>query len=201
MSNNTNDPNTSSSALSKKARLAHWITGGTKRGPSTMSSFTRMTRDRNDVKKATKAWAVAGERGLDDHHGRWGRSGLPGALDQARGAGPRPRGTALIRWFREGGGGGGHGGNPADAAGQPEMQQEGRQGQGQGPGQAEAEAEAGPAEDDIYGSGDDTMGSRAEGGNNRDGGTTAETATGDRVGQQAGEGGDDQHQEGAARPS
>lgn len=152
---NTNDPNTPSSALSKKARLAHWITGGTDCGPSTMSSFVRMTRDRNDVKKATKAWTLAGARGLEEHQGQWGRLA-------------RPRGTALIRWYREGGGGGGgdgvggrdgHGVNPVGAAGQPETQQEGRQGQEQ----------TGPVEDDIYGSGDDTRGPRAEGGNTGDG--------------------------------
>ncbi|KAG6363510.1 hypothetical protein INS49_008610 [Diaporthe citri] len=87
MSNNTNDPDSPSSALSKKARLAHWITGGTNRGPSTMSSFSRMARDRNDIKKATEAWALARERGLAEHQGQWGRSGVPGALDQAAAAG------------------------------------------------------------------------------------------------------------------
>lgn len=160
MSSNPNDPGSPSSALSKKARLAHWITGGTNRGPSTMSSFSRMARDRNDIKKATEAWALSRERGLAEHQGQWGRSGVPGALDQARGTAPRPRGTALIRWFREGGGGGGdrQRADPEDAAGQPEMQQRGRQGQ---PQVAPVE---GDTEDDIYGADDDNMGPRAEGG-------------------------------------
>lgn len=155
MSNNTNDPNSPSSALSEKARLAHWITGGTNRGPSTMSSFSRMARDRNDIKKATEAWELARERGLAEHQGQWGRSGVLGGLDQARGTAPRPRGMALIRWFREGGGGGGGGGgqgaDSGGAPGQPEMQQQGRQGEGQ----------TGPVEDDIYGA-DDTWEARAE---------------------------------------
>lgn len=160
MSSNPNDPDSPSSALSKKARLAHWITGGTNRGPSTMSSFSRMTRDRNDIKKATEAWALSRERGLAEHQGQWGRSGVPGALDQARGTAPRPRGTALIRWFREGGGDGGdrQRADPEDVAGQPEMQQRGRQGQ---PQVAPVE---GDTENDIYGADDDTMGPRAVGG-------------------------------------
>lgn len=181
-----NDPNTPNSSLSKKARLAHWITGGTNRGPSTMSSFVRMTRDRNDVKKATRAWSVAGQRGLDEHQDQWGRPGLMGALDQARGTAARPRGAALIRWFREGGGGGGGVGaerpevGGTDAVGQPEMQQRGRQGRRQ----------ASPAEDDIYGAGDDTIGPRVEGSNTGDGDTAAGTTTGDGAGQpQIGEGG------------
>ncbi|KAG8165195.1 hypothetical protein KVR01_005470 [Diaporthe batatas] len=155
------DPSSPTSPLSKKARLAHWITGGTNRGPSTMSSFIRMTRDRNDIKKATKAWSLAGERALDEHQSQWGAS--------------RPKGAALIRWYREGGGGGGgtHEANRGDAVQQPEMQQRGRQGQG----------EAAPVEDDIYRAGDNTLGQRAEGGNTGDGGTITATATG--------EGGDD----------
>lgn len=153
MSNNDNDPNSPSSALSKKARLAHWITGGTNRPPSTMSSFSRMTRNRNDVKKAAEAWELARERALDEHEGQWGRSGFLGALDQARGTAPRPRGTALIRWYREegGAGAGGGGGNR-----QPEMQQRGRQQQGRtGPVE-------GDVEDDIYGASDDAAGPNAE---------------------------------------
>lgn len=201
MSNNINDPASPSSALSKKARLAHWITGGTNRGPFTMSSFSRMARDRNDIKKATEAWAVARKRGLAEHQGQWGRSGVEGALDRARGTAPRPRGTALVRWFREGGGGGGGGGDgpradPGDAAGQPEMQQRGRQGQ---PRTGPVE---GDTEDDIYGADDDTMGPRAEGGNTGDGDAAANTSTNEAPEQQqTGEGGDGHHQEGPARPA
>lgn len=177
MSNNTDDPANPSSALSKKARLAHWITGGTNRGPSTMSSFTRMARDRNDIKKATEAWETASKRGLDEHQGQWGRPGVVGALDQASGSAPRLRGTALIRWFREGGGGGERGAGHGGAATQSEMQQQGRQGQG----------EAGPSQDDmgddIYGAYDATTGARTEGGNAGDGDMTAGTPTGNASGQ------------------
>lgn len=126
MSNSTNTTTGQgepSSALSKKARLAHWITGGTGRSPSTMSSFTRMTRDRNDVKKANKAWVLSRKRALDEHRQQWGRSGFVGAVDQARGTAPKPKGTALIRWYRDNGGGGlraDHG----DAAGHPGQQQQ-----------------------------------------------------------------------------
>lgn len=197
MSNNIDDPNSPSSALSKKARLAHWITGGTNRGPSTMSSFTRMARDRNDIKKATEAWDLASKCGLNEHQGQWGRSGVVGALDQASGSAPRPRGTALIRWIREGGGRGERGAGPGDAAAQSEMQQQGRQGQG----------EAGPSqddmEDDIYGADDATTGARIEGGNAGDGDMTAGTPTGNASGQeQTAEGDNDHHQEGGpARPA
>lgn len=193
MSNKTDDPSSSTSALSKTARAAHWITGGTDRGPTTMSSFSRMTRDRNDIKKATEAWELARKRGLDEHQGRWGRSGVLGALDQARGAAPRPRGTALIRWFRERGGGVDTGGDgprvePGDAAGEPEMHQQ---------------EQTGPVdsdiEDDIYGA-DDATGARAERDNIGDGDTAAGTVPGDASGlQQAAGGGDDDHQEGPAR--
>lgn len=196
MSNDPNNPNSPSSALSKKARLAHWITGGTNRGPSTMSSFSRMARDRNDFKKAKEAWALARERALAEHQGQWGRSGVLGAVDQARGTAPRPNGKALIRCFREGGGGGGGRGEVGgegrpgaeDAAGQPEMQQQARQG---GP---QTEPSDGDLEDDIYGADDDTMGARAEGGNTGNGDTAVGTATGHGVGQQqTAEGGGDQH--------
>lgn len=198
MSNNTNDPSSPTSSLSKKARLAHWITGGTNRGPSTMTSFSRMTRDRNDIRKATKAWVQTRKQGLDEHQGRWGKSGVLGALDQARGTAPRPRGTALIRWFREGGGGDGGVGqvtNLGAAAGQPEMQQQELQRQGQ------AGPNGGDTEDDIYGAEDATMGAMAERGSTGDGDTAAWTPTGDAVGQQqTGEGGND-HEGVTARPA
>lgn len=179
MSNDTDDPSSPSSALSKKARLAHWITGGTNRGPSTMSSFIRMTRDRNDVQKATKAWSLARESGLNEHHDQWGRPGLPGALDQARGAAPRPRGAALIRWFRDGGSGGGNGGDGhetdhRDAVRQPETHQQERQGQEQ----------TEPTEDDIYGAGDDTNAPRDGSDDTGDSDTVAGRATGEGVQQQ-----------------
>ncbi|KAJ0121190.1 hypothetical protein J7T55_008353 [Diaporthe amygdali] len=167
MSNTTDDPNDPSSFLSKKARLAHWITGGTNRGPSTMSSFNRMVKDRNDFKKASQAWALAQERGLDEHQGRWGRSGLPGAVDEARGTAPKPRGMALVRWFRENGGAGdgriGRGEQPGEAAAQPAQQQQERQQQ------------TGPIEDDIYGASDDA--GTTEGDNTGDGDTAARTVT------------------------
>lgn len=186
MSNNTDDPSSPTSALSKTARLAHWITGGTNRGPSTMSSFSRMTRDRNDIKKATEAWELARKRGLDEHQGQWGRSGVLGALDQARGAAPRPRGTALIRWFKEGGGRVNSGGDGPRA--EPEMHQQ---------------EQTGPVdsdiEDDIYGA-DDATGARAERDSIGDGDTAAGTVPGDASRrQQAAGGGDDDHQEGPAR--
>lgn len=171
MSNNTDDPSSPASALSKMARAAHWVTGGTNRGPSTMSSFSRMTRDRNDINKATKAW------------------------DQARGKAPRPRGRALIRWYREGGGGvdnggDGHNADHGDAARQPEMHQQ----EHIGPVDSNIEI-------DIYGA-DDTTGARAESDNTGGGDTEAGTVPGDASGrQQAAEGGDDDHQGGPAGPA
>lgn len=161
-----------------------------------MSSFARMVRDRNDIKKATEAWALASTRGLDEHQGQWGRSGVVGALDQAGGSAPRPRGTALIRWFRDGGGAE-RGAGPGVATGRPEMQQSGRQGTGQRVSSREN------IEDDIYGAGDATTGARTEGGNAGDGDMTAGSPTGDASGQeQTAEGGDDHHQEcGPARPA
>ncbi|POS76757.1 hypothetical protein DHEL01_v204847 [Diaporthe helianthi] len=189
-----NNPNSPTSSLSKKARLAHWITGGTNRGPSTMSSFVRMTRDRNDMKKATKAWSLASERGLDEHQGQWGKSGLMGTLDQMQGTAPRPRGAALIRWFRAGGGGSGggdgddgvgrHEADRGDAGRQPEMQQRAREGQ----------VEAGPVEDDIYGAGDNAQGQTAEGDNIGDGDRIERIATGEGVGQRPLGGGGHGHQ-------
>lgn len=165
-----------------------------------MSSFTRMARDRNDIRKATEAWALASKRGLDEHQGQWGRSGVVGALDQAGGSAPRPRGMALIRWFRDGGGdvgGAARGAGPGVAAGRPEMQQSGQQGTGQ------RVSSRNDIEDDIYGADDATTGARTEGGNAGDGDMTAGSPTGDASGQeQTAEGGDDHHQEcGPARPA
>lgn len=155
-----------------------------------------MARDRNDVKRAAEAWALAGERGLAGHQGQWGRSGVLGSLDQARGTAPRPKGTALIRWFREGRGGDGRGADAEDAAGQPGVQQHGHQDRGQtGPVE-------GDLEDDIYGADDDTTGARGEGGNTGDGDTTAGTANENAFGQQqTAEGGDNHRQGGYAPPA
>lgn len=161
-----------------------------------MSSFARMVRDRNDIKKATEAWALASTRGLDEHQGQWGRSGVVGALDQAGGSAPRPRGTALIRWFRDGGGAE-RGAGPGVTAGRPEMQQSGRQGTRQRVFLRD------DIEDDIYGADDATTGTRTDGGNAGDGDLTAGSPTGDASGQeQTAEGGDDHHQEcGPVRPA
>lgn len=99
------DPSNPSSPLSSKARLIYFLTGGTGRGPVTMAGLRKMARQRNDVEKASKAWDAAGKKDLARHQGRWGRSGLTGSLDEARGVGPKPTGTALIRWHsREGSG-------------------------------------------------------------------------------------------------
>lgn len=100
------DPSSPASRLSSKARLAYFLTGGTRRGPATMAGLLRLSRDRNDVKKAHEGWAAARKEDLDRHQGRWGRSGLAGGLEEVGGLGPKPRGTALVRWVRENDGGG-----------------------------------------------------------------------------------------------
>lgn len=102
--NNGNDPTNATSRLSSKARLAYYLTGGRRRGPTTMASLLKLTRDRNDVKKGHKAWAAASKADLNRYQGQWGQSGLAGKLEDARGAGPKPRGMALVRWYRGNGG-------------------------------------------------------------------------------------------------
>ncbi|KAI3392581.1 hypothetical protein diail_5493 [Diaporthe ilicicola] len=187
MSHHPSDP---SSDLSKKARLAHWITGGTGRGPSTMSSFTGMVRDRNDVKKASEAWALSRQSALDEHQQRWGSSGVVGAVDQARGTAPKPKGTALIRWSRENGGGGQRAG---DAAGQPVQPAQPAQ---------QHQQQVDPVEDGIYGAGDDAVEARTEGGNTGDGDAIPGTGSGDPVGsRETAETGDHQQEESPARPA
>ncbi|KAL1864408.1 hypothetical protein Daus18300_007640 [Diaporthe australafricana] len=177
--NNTSGPGDPSSALSKKARLAHWITGGTGRSPSTMSSFTRMTRDRNDVKKANEAWRLSRERALGEHQQQWGRSGFVGAVDQARGTAPKPKGMALIRWYRDGRGG--LRAEHENVAGQPEQQQ-----------QEQQEQQQTRLEEDIYGAHDDAVREGTERGNTGDADAAAGTVNGDTVGpQQTAAAGDD----------
>lgn len=102
-----NDPNDPNSALSRKMRLAAWITGacGNKACPSTAAAFRRMARERCDVARAREAWDARRKEALEAHGRRWGRSGVAGLLEDVAKGGPRPRGTELIRWWKEEGGG------------------------------------------------------------------------------------------------
>ncbi|KAK7737439.1 hypothetical protein SLS53_006512 [Cytospora paraplurivora] len=152
---NTNDPSNPSSRLSAKARLAYYLTGGTKRGPSNMTSFVKLVRERNDVSKGSNAWNAARKAALDEHHRRWGRPGLAGKLGEARGLGPKPRGRAMIRWYREEGGGAGavgQGGRRVASADRPAQSAQDHQ-NSQGRQQPE---------DDIYGVSDEEPGQQTE---------------------------------------
>jgi hypothetical protein len=71
---NDNDPSNPSSRLSSKARLAYYLTGGTRRGPGTMTSLLRLARDRNDAGRGHKAWGAARDEDLARHQDRWGQS-------------------------------------------------------------------------------------------------------------------------------
>ncbi|ROW01669.1 hypothetical protein VSDG_02210 [Cytospora chrysosperma] len=145
---NDNDPSSPSSRLSSKARLAYYLTGGTRRGPGTMTSLLRLARDRNDAGRGHKAWEAARDEDLARHQDRWGQSGLAGRLEEARGLGPKPRGQALVRWYREEGRGGPGGGQAvavaAMSADRPVQPVPAR----------EQQAEQ-PPEDDIYGASDE----------------------------------------------
>ncbi|ROW18398.1 hypothetical protein VPNG_00291 [Cytospora leucostoma] len=152
---NDNDPSNQSSRLSAKARLAYYLTGGTGRGPSNMTTLVKMARERNDVSKGSKAWDDARKAALDEHHERWGRPGLAGRLDEARGLGPKPRGRALVRWYREEGGGAGSVGQGGKRAASADRRAQSAQDQ-------QNEQEGKRHEDDIYGASDEEPGQQNE---------------------------------------
>ncbi|KUI65743.1 hypothetical protein VM1G_02022 [Cytospora mali] len=160
--NSLNDPSDPSSSLSSKARLAYYLTGGTKRGPGTMTSLLKQAHQRIDVEKGSKAWDAARNKDFGQHQARWGKSGLAGKLEEVRGVGPRPRGMALVQWYRQEGGAieideatsqSGRGmvvsvGQPAEHPLEPQDGQREQQ-----------------PEDDIYGVSDEEQGPRSEKGN------------------------------------
>lgn len=84
-----------------------------------MTQFLRMANERNQVERAEKAWKTARKDALGIHEREWGKSGIAGVMEDAMGTGPRPRGTKLIRWYKEtGGGGGGEGGGRQETTGE-----------------------------------------------------------------------------------
>lgn len=93
---------------SKTARLACWLTGGgTRRSPTTAVSFLKMAQERKAVEKAEAEWKKRKKTTLDLHVDLWGNIGRMGTIEEMAAIGPRLRGTALLRWYREHGGEGG----------------------------------------------------------------------------------------------
>lgn len=99
-----NSPSDPTSRLSATARLGYFITGGTRRGPSSMASFLKMARDRADAGKGSEAWDAARKEGRER------AASVPG---------PKPKGRALVRWYRENRGGPQDGGRRSNPAGRP----------------------------------------------------------------------------------
>lgn len=148
MSSRTDDPPTpprdpTASLLARKLRLATWITGNVGRpGPRDAAAFCRMARERCEVGRAADAWEARKKEALAAHAEQWGASGLPGMLEAMAGGAPRPRGTDLIRWWKENGRGGSGGGSTtaevrvlgdqaaAEPAGQPAQEQSSGEGAG-----------------------------------------------------------------------
>lgn len=98
------------SPYSKTARLACWLTGGgTRRPPSTAISLLKMAHERNTVKNAKAEWTKRKKAALAVHMEQWGNTGLMGMIEEVAAVGPRPRGTALLRWVKERHGEGGRG--------------------------------------------------------------------------------------------
>ncbi|KUI57192.1 hypothetical protein VP1G_04515 [Cytospora mali] len=164
--NDLNDPSDPSSNLSSKARLAYYLTGGTKRGPSIMTSLLRQAHQRIDVEKGSKEWNAARKKDFDEHQARWGKSGLAGKLEEVRGVGPKPRGMALVQWYRqEGGRRGGIGAGAATSQGGREMVVSAGQ-PAEHPLEHPLEPQEGQQEqqpeNDIYGVSDEEQGPRGE---------------------------------------
>lgn len=98
MTSSAADP---TSPYSKTARLACWLTGGgTRRSPSTAISLLKMAQERNAVKNAEAEWTKRKKAALAVHVEQWGNTGLMGMMEEVAAVGPRPRGTALLRWSR-----------------------------------------------------------------------------------------------------